>query len=122
MKAAEFDKVPPFVPPDWCVAGGKGGTKKTMTAFHVAIVLSRSGKTVVHDTDPKSQSLTLWTVAHRHLTGKELPFHVIQYTATSGLAAHAARTKQALNAKHLVFDIGGDTEANIAKPSGNAPN
>jgi cellulose biosynthesis protein BcsQ len=66
MKAAEFDKVPPFVPPDWCVAGGKGGTKKTMTAFHVAIVLSRSGKTVVHDTDPKSQSLTLWTVAHRH--------------------------------------------------------
>jgi hypothetical protein len=36
---------------------------------------------------------------------------VIQYTATSGLAAHAARTKQALDTKHLVFDIGGDTEA-----------
>jgi hypothetical protein len=36
---------------------------------------------------------------------------VIQYTAISGLAAHAARTKQALDTKHLVFDIGGDTEA-----------
>jgi hypothetical protein len=68
-------------------------------------------KTVVYDTDPKSQSRTLWAVAHRHLTGEELPFHVIQYTAASGLAAHAARTKQALGAKHLVFDVGGDTEA-----------
>jgi hypothetical protein len=42
MKAAEFDRIPLFIPPssyeaDWCVAGGKGGTKKTVTAFHVAI-------------------------------------------------------------------------------------
>lgn len=110
MKAADLDRIPQFTPPadyraTWCVGGGKGGTKKSMTAFHAAIILSRTGKTVVYDTDPTSQSLTQWAAAYTRLTGNELPFHVIQYTAPQGLTVHADRTRREMNAKHIVFDI-----------------
>lgn len=107
------ERYPMYTPPEdyratWIVGGGKGGTVKTTSAIHLAIVLSRSGKTLVVDADAGSQSSAKWAATYRELNGQEPPFTVVQHTIETGLAPAARSLRREGGFKHLIVDLPGN--------------
>lgn len=93
----------------WVFGGGKGGTVKTTSAVHSGIICARTGKTLLVDADPRSQSAQRWSVTYQQTTQKEPPFTVIQWT-TDGLAEGVRRLVREGGFKHVLIDVGGETE------------
>ncbi|CAL9677623.1 hypothetical protein SUDANB95_07949 (plasmid) [Actinosynnema sp. ALI-1.44] len=106
------ESYPLYTPPEdysacWMFGGGKGGTVKTTSCIHSAIVMARTGKTLVVDVDPDSQSAAKWTIGYQAMTGKEAPFTVMQHTIPEGLAQAVRRMRKEGGFKHVLIDVSG---------------
>lgn len=106
------ESYPMYIAPDdyqacWMFGGGKGGTVKTTSCMHCAIVLARTGKTLVVDVDPDSQSAARWAITYRQLTKQEPPFTVVQHTVPEGLAQTVRQMRREGGYKHVLVDVSG---------------
>src|SRR5881397_840054 len=84
-----------------CVGNLKGGVGKTMTAVHVALGLSRAGRTLLVDADPEQPQSYEWSV-----TAEEWPVERLTVVpiATRDLAKRIA--PMVGDYQHVVFDVG----------------
>src|SRR3954452_3901744 len=84
-----------------CVGNLKGGVGKTMTAVHLALGLSRSGRTLLVDADPEQPHGYEWSATADEGPGEGLP--VVQ-NATRDMAKRLA--PMLADYQHVVFDVG----------------
>lgn len=84
-----------------CVGNLKGGVGKTMTAVHLALGLSRSGRTLLVDADPEQPQGYEWSA-----TADDWPVDrcTVVQNATRDLAKRVA--PMLADYQHVVFDVG----------------
>lgn len=84
-----------------CIGNLKGGVGKTMTAVHVALGLSRNGRTLLVDADPEQPQAYEWSV-----TAEDWPVGrcTVVQNATRDLAKRVA--PMVTDYEHVVFDVG----------------
>src|SRR3954471_24650901 len=84
-----------------CVGNLKGGVGKTMTAVHVALGLSRTGRTLLVDADPEQPQSYEWSA-----TAEDWPLDRLTVVpiATRDLAKRVA--PMVGDYEHVVFDVG----------------
>ncbi len=84
-----------------CVGNLKGGVGKTMTAVHLALGLSRSGRTLLVDADPEQPQAYEWSI-----TAEDWP--VERLTVVQNASRDLAnRIKPMLSDyEHVLFDVG----------------
>jgi chromosome partitioning protein len=84
-----------------CVGNLKGGVGKTMTAVHVALGLSRDGRTLLVDSDPEQPQAFEWSV-----TAEDWPVErcTVVQNASRDLAKRVA--PMVGDYQHVVFDVG----------------
>jgi chromosome partitioning protein len=84
-----------------CVGNLKGGVGKTMTAVHLALGLSRTGRTLLVDADPEQPQAYEWST-----TAEDWPVEhcTVLQCATRDLAKRVAPLVG--DYKHVVFDVG----------------
>src|SRR5215210_5258361 len=84
-----------------CIGNLKGGVGKTMTAVHVALGLSRNGRTLLVDADPEQPQAYEWSV-----TAEDWPVErcTVVQNATRDLAKRVA--PMLTDYEHVVFDVG----------------
>lgn len=89
----------------------KGGVGKTMTAMHLALGLSRTGRTLLVDADPQAASALDWsTTAGDH--GEEWPTTVIPWHGPD----LARRVRDvAADYAHVVIDTGGENDTILSQ-------
>jgi chromosome partitioning protein len=84
-----------------CVGNLKGGVGKTMTAVHLALGLSRHGRTLLVDADPEQPQAYEWSV-----TADDWP--VEQLTVVQNASRDLAKRVAPMvgDYQHVVFDVG----------------
>jgi len=84
-----------------CVGNLKGGVGKTMTAVHLALGLSRDGRTLLVDADPEQPQAYEWSI-----TAEDWPVErlTVVQNASRDLAKRVA--PMLADYAHVVFDVG----------------
>ncbi|QJY51203.1 AAA family ATPase [Pseudonocardia broussonetiae] len=85
-----------------CVGNLKGGVGKTTTAVHLALGLSRSGRTLLVDADPEQPQCYEWS----ETAGEDWPAAqcIVLHLPTRDLAKKAG--PMLADYEHIVFDVG----------------